>query len=101
MWIAVLILVLDTLPKISQRTFVVTEIQKPHSPLKVSCYMVSMHLTLGACAACAKVTVVSLCVCLSVYLSVTKLAAMCIVCTAKLWHYRVLYGILNICNVWI
>ena len=30
---------------------------------------------------------------------VTKLVAICIVCTSKAGHYRVLYGILNICNV--
>ena len=67
----------------------------------------ALLLTLGTCRACTKVTAVSLlvclsvclCICLSVHLSITKLGATCIVCLSKLGHYRVLYGILNICNV--
>ena len=37
--------------------------------------------------------------CVCVYLTVIKLAAMCIIYMLKLGHYRVLYGILNICSV--
>ena len=56
----------------------------------------STLLICSACTVCAKVMAVS---CLSVYLSVTKPAAMCIVYMSKLGHCRVPYGILNICNL--
>ena len=45
-----------------------------------------------------RVTVVSLCVCLSV----TTLTATYIVCKAEVrYHNMVLYGVLQICNVWL
>ena len=55
-------------------------------------------LTLGACA--ARVTVVSLSVCVSICLSVTVLTATYLICKAKVRYHRVLYGVLQICNVW-
>ena len=55
-------------------------------------------LTLGACA---RVTVVVLCVCVSVCLSVTKLAATYLVCKSKLRCYTIPHGVPNACIVWI
>ena len=65
--------------------------------LDVLCYM---HLLLiikpwRACA--AGIVVVSLCVCLSV----TALTATYLVCKAKVRYHMVLYGVLQICNVWL
>ena len=51
-------------------------------------------LTLGACA---RVTVVVLCV----YLSVTTLTATYLVCKSKLWCYNIPYGVSNAWFVWI
>ena len=65
---------------------------------------VGVYLTLGVCA--ARVTVVSLTVCVcvctvSVCLSVTTLTATYLVCKTKVRYHRVLYGVLQTCNVWI
>ena len=65
---------------------------------------VSSLLTLGACA---RGTVVSLCVCvcvcmcMCVYLSVTTLTAAYIILKSKVRYHRGLHGVLNICNVWL
>ena len=40
-------------------------------------------------------------VCVSVYLSVTKLTATYIIFKSKVRYHRVLRGILNICNMWL
>ena len=53
-------------------------------------------LTLGACA---RGTVVGLCVC--VYLSVTALTATYIILKSKVRYHRGLHGVFNICNVWL
>ena len=59
--------------------------------------------SLHAIKLCDKVlfelTIGSYAVCPSVFLSVTKLAAMYIVAHQRSGHYRVPYGIMNICSV--
>ena len=45
---------------------------------------------------------VCVCVCVSVVcLSITALTATYLICKAKVRYHRILYGVLQICNVWI
>ena len=62
-------------------------------------WVVKDSLTLGACVACAQVTVLSLCVSVCLLPRYPQYALFASV--SKMGHCRAIYGILHICNVWI
>ena len=56
--------------------------------------------TLGACAR-GTVVVLCVCVCVSLCVSVTALAATYLVYKSQVRCYKVPYGVVNVCIVWI